>query len=112
MKFFTFIMGLAEIIHKSFGEFIEYEKHSVLYATLSTAAGIVGGAAAGVYAATAYAANALYTSLAAIGGYAVSRGVVGVITHLGNIYNLLIGKYSNKNEAKSVAGNLAPAPAT
>ena len=104
-------MGLAEIIHKSFGEFIEYERHSVGYALFSTAAGIVGGASAGVYAATAYATNALYTSLAAIGGYAVSRAVVGVTTHLKNIYNLLIGKYAQK-ETKSVPANLAPAPAT
>ena len=105
-------MGLAEIIHKSFGEFIEYEKHSVLYATLSTAAGIVGGATAGVYAATAYATNALYTALAAIGGYAVSRFAVGVTSHLTNIYNLLIGKYADKKEVPKASANLVPAPAT
>ena len=104
-------MGLTEIIHKSFGEFIEYERHSVGYALLSTAAGFVGGTAAGLYAAYAYAANALYTSLAAIGGYAVTRGVVGAFTHLKNIYNALIGKYAQK-ETKSVPTNLTPAPAT
>ena len=106
-------MGLTEIIHRSFGEFIDYEKHSVEYALISTAAGIVGGTAVGLYAATAYGANALYTSLAAIGGYAVSRAVVGVTTHLKNIYNLLVGKYADKKDEKTLpAGNLVPAPAT
>lgn len=107
-------MGLTDIIHKSIGEFINYEKHSVAYAALSTAAGIVGGTATGLYAAAAYGANALYTSLAAIGGYAVSSFAVGVTAHLKNIYTLLTGGYGKedkKPEKAPALGNLAPAQA-
>ena len=104
-------MGLTDIIHKSIGEFIDYEKHSVFYATLSTAVGVIGGVAGGIYAATAYGTGVVGTALASIGSYIGARGIVGVTTHLKNIYNLAIGKYAKK-ETKSVPANLTPAPAT
>lgn len=106
---FTFIMGLTDIVHNLSKQFLEYEKESVFYALVSTAAGVVGGVATGLYAA-AYGANAVYASLAAIGGYIVSRVVVGVPTHLKNLYNLVTGAYG-KEEKKPPAPALATAPA-
>ena len=107
-------MGLAEVVQHLVGEYIQYEKHSIFYALASTAVGVLGGVASGI-AATAYGANALYTSLAAVGGYIVSRVAVALPLHLKNIYNLITGSY--QKEAKKApglasAGNLAPAPAT
>lgn len=106
-------MGLLEIIQESFKKFADYERHSVKYAAFSTTAGILGGAIAGVYAAAA-GVNALYTSLAAMSGYIVSRVVVGVTTHLKNIYQFATGTgvYAKKEApAPAAAPALAPAPA-
>lgn len=101
-------MGLADVIHHLANEYISYEKHSVAYASVSTALGVVGGVASGVIAATTYGANAPYIALVAIGGYIVTRVLTALPLHLKNIYNLVTGAYSK--EAKPA--NLAPALAT
>ena len=116
MKFFVYLMGLVDIVHKAIGEFINYEEHSLAYAAIATAVGVVGGVASGFYAAAA-GADLLYTTLATIGGYAVSRFMVGSITHLKNIYKFATGQYADKKEPKKApslapSGNLVPAPAT
>ena len=78
-------MGLAEIVQHSVQQWIDYEKHSVKYALGATVAGVIGGLTAGYYVATKYAANVIYTSLAAIGGYIASRFTVALPFHLKNI---------------------------
>ena len=86
-------MGLTDIIHRSIGEFIEYEKHSVFYATFSTAVGFAGGIGLGYCFASTVAPYVLPTLAVGIGGYVLSRWVTALPFHLKNIYNLLVGKY-------------------
>ena len=110
-------MGLANLVEHLVQNYKNYLIGTAEYAIRSTVGGFIGGVAAGYYVATKYAANVIYTSLAAIGGFFVTKEAIYIPGHLSAIYKFFFGK--GKKETKPVAeataapsGNLVPAPAT
>ena len=97
-------MGIADLVEHLAKNYKDYLKHTAEYAILSTLGGVVGGVAAGYYVASAT-ANVLYTTLASIGGFFVTKEAIYIPGHLYSIYEFLFGK--GKKETKPSAGAAA-----
>ena len=107
-------MGIADLVEHLAQNYKNYLKRTAGYALVSTVAGVVGGLTAGYYVAAAT-GKALYTSLASIGGFFITKEAIYIPGHLYSIYEFLFGKgkkEEKKAPAPAPAGNLVPALAT